>query len=367
MRVYMMGFRGFPGVQGGIETHCMELSTRLVKLGCEVIAFSRPPYANADVTEFQGVRIVPIRSPQAASLELIGHTWSCLNYVRRHEPGIVHLHGIGASLFTGYARRLAPGTVVTIHSISYLQDKWGRLAKAALRRGEAEAARHADELIAVSPLIQSRHPRASLIPNGVSPLFFDHQRAHWRQKPYVLAVGRINADKGIPELLQAWQMLPEDVRCHFDLVVVGSPAPQDAAAQQLVEHASQDPTVHFVGSQPLEEVSSLMTGAALFVHPSHYEGHPISVVEALAAGVNVLTSDIPEIMALDSPTIRTFPVRNVEALRDGILQGLRHPLSEKVREQEVERMASLYDWNALAARTLEVYRSALAKNSRSRG
>jgi glycosyltransferase involved in cell wall biosynthesis len=344
----------------------MELSIRLVKLGCEVIAFSRPPYADPNITEHCGVRIVPVKAPRSASLELIGHMWSCLRVAKRMGPGIVHLHGIGAALFTRWANRFADGTVVTIHSISHLQDKWGRLAKAVLRRGEQEAALHADALIAVSPLIQNRHPRAALIPNGVSDLFFCRNGGALRPKPYVLTVGRINTDKGFPELIEAWQALPVRIRQTYDLVIVGSPAPLDKVAQRLIQATRRIPSVHLVGGQPLEEVASLVAGASLFVHPSHHEGLPISVIEALAAGVSILTSDLPEILALQSPAIRTFPAREVQALRDGMAWGLDDPVPESIRQTEASRMMTHYDWNALTIKTLEVYRAALSRRSGSR-
>ena len=58
MKVVVCGTRGFPNVQGGVEKHCEELYSRLVKLGCDVLVFTRTPYISKDkrIIEWKGIK-----------------------------------------------------------------------------------------------------------------------------------------------------------------------------------------------------------------------------------------------------------------------------------------------------------------------
>lgn len=53
MRIMVLGLRGFPGIQGGVETHAEKLYPLLVKLGCEVKVLTRSPYVKKKITRFE--------------------------------------------------------------------------------------------------------------------------------------------------------------------------------------------------------------------------------------------------------------------------------------------------------------------------
>jgi hypothetical protein len=56
MKIIVLGTRGFPNVQGGVETHCENLYPRLAGLGCDVTVLTRRPYVDPGVTSHRGVR-----------------------------------------------------------------------------------------------------------------------------------------------------------------------------------------------------------------------------------------------------------------------------------------------------------------------
>jgi hypothetical protein len=76
LRVTMLGLRGFPNVQGGVERHVENLSRELSHLGCSVEAIVRSPYVskNAD-QEWQGIRLRRLWSPRVKGLEPFVHTF----------------------------------------------------------------------------------------------------------------------------------------------------------------------------------------------------------------------------------------------------------------------------------------------------
>ena len=72
MKVIVLGTRGIPNIQGGVETHCEELYPRLVALGIDVILVTRKSYVtDLTITEYKGVKLKHIFTPKKKSIEAI--------------------------------------------------------------------------------------------------------------------------------------------------------------------------------------------------------------------------------------------------------------------------------------------------------
>jgi glycosyltransferase involved in cell wall biosynthesis len=100
----------------------------------------------------------------------------------------------------------------------------------------------------------------------------------------VLFVGRLSIEKGVPVLLEAWSMLEKR---GMELVIVGD----GPLMEGLDTEAVRD--VRFLGPQPPGEVRRLMLSSRALVFPSiWYEGQPMVLLEALAAGLPLAASDI---------------------------------------------------------------------------
>jgi glycosyltransferase involved in cell wall biosynthesis len=123
----------------------------------------------------------------------------------------------------------------------------------------------------------------------------------------VLYLGRLTPEKGIDTLLRAWERSPERLR----LVVAGS-GPLEAAVR-----ANAPARVDVVGALPPAQVRSLLLSARALVFPSMwFEGHPLVPVEAAAAGLPVVLSDLGAMTDLFSPGAEEllFPPGDVDAL-----------------------------------------------------
>jgi hypothetical protein len=76
IRVLMMGLRGFPEVQGGVETHAEHLCPLLVEMGCDVTVLVRSPYQHAWVgPEWKGVKFVSLWAPKSKGGEAFLHSF----------------------------------------------------------------------------------------------------------------------------------------------------------------------------------------------------------------------------------------------------------------------------------------------------
>jgi glycosyltransferase involved in cell wall biosynthesis len=361
MRIVVLGTRGFPGVQGGVEAHCENLYPRLVSLGCEVTVFTRKPYVDPSVSENKGVKLIPLSCPKNKFLEAFIHTRKGIAAAKKLEPDILHIHAIGPALFAPLARRLGIKVVVTHHGPDYERKKWNWFARMVLKLGERRAVKYADELIAVSQVIADKIERkygrkAKVIPNGITlPEIAKTDEALRKygleRGKYILAVGRFVPEKGLDVLIGAWKRLRVE---GWKLVIAGDADHPDKYSERVKKAAKENPDIvltGFLSGQPLAE---LYSHAGLFVLPSYYEGLPIVLLEAMSYGLSCVVSDIPANREVGLAEDRFFEVGNSEALAAKIKEFAAKPLSEEEKRQLRESVAKKYDWQDIAAKTLHV-------------
>lgn len=129
-----------------------------------------------------------------------------------------------------------------------------------------------------------------------------HQPHHKR----LLYTGRLSAAKGVPILLQALQQV---VRQHPDLTLtlVGD-GPDRPALERLANELDLTPYLKFVGYQSQDAVREYLHNSDIFVLPSFSEGLPVALMEALAAGVPVVTTSVAGISELVEQDINGYLV-----------------------------------------------------------
>lgn len=347
----MTGLRSIEA-QGGIETHVRELASRLAKRDIKVEVVERSPYSSPNCCD-DGIVRSPLWSLRNQSLEAISNTFAAVLWAGWRRPNVLHIHGIGPALMTPLAKLLGLRVVVTHHGRDYNREKWGTLAKLALRAGEWSALKLADEVIAVSSRLGDELSTESsrtvhAIPNGVSRPVQGGDAAPRLDYTYVLAVGRLVPEKRHVDLICAF--LAAD-RGDVHLVIAGGADHESAYSSDLRSLAASSPKVHLLGAIPWAEVQALYAGARVFVIPSTHEGLPIALLEAMVAGCRVIASDIPPHLEVDLPQKSYFPVGNVEALAGRIDDALQQP-SARI---DWTRQLARFDWNLVVEQTVQVY------------
>jgi len=193
------------------------------------------------------------------------------------RPVIFHLHGGGFLEFFGkqryVGRRLIRATLDSVSSIVVLSESW----KAAVTR-------------------ICGNQNISVIHNPIQCPSDVGDTGTQRQMDKLLFVGRLNREKGVYDLLEAMSRLSSEFRS-ISLVVAG-----DGDSAELMAYARSlqvEDRIHTVGWIPQDEVAALLRSASVFVLPSYYEAMPMALLEAMSAGIPVVTSRvgaIPEIV-----------------------------------------------------------------------
>ena len=361
MRIAVVGTRGIPDIQGGIETHCQELYPRLAAMGHEVTVYRRRAYTNGKQESFRGVRLKDLPSPRIKSLEAITHTLLAILAARRDKAEIVHIHGIGPSLLAPLARIAGMKVVVTNHGADYKRKKWGAVAKAVLRAGESIGSKSANAIIAVSAeagrqlAAKYRRTDVKVIFNGVVPPRRSESTAAidtlgLTKEQYVVALGRFVVEKGFHELIEAWSGISD--KKGYRLVIAGDADHPDSYSRMLKTRAAEAGVI-LPGFIKGEKLNELMSHARLFVMPSSHEGLPIALLEAMSYGLDVVASDIEACRLPQLTPGDHYPLGDIEALREL----LRTKLNQPRRQREYD--LADYDWDRIAAETDRVYVAAM--------
>jgi len=358
MKIVVVGTRGIPEIQGGVETHCQELYPRLAAMGHDVTVICRSCYTGPDhPSEYRGVKLVRVHAPRRKSLEAIVHTTLALIKARRLKPDVVHIHAVGPALLSPLARLLGMKVVFTNHGPDYDRQKWGRMAKAVLRGGERMGARYANEVIVISKVIArimaDNYGRTdcNLIFNGVnipvkstSTNYIESLGLSPRR--YIVAIGRFVKEKGFHDLIEAFSRAD----CPgIKLAIAGDADHPDAYSAALKALAARTPGVVLTGFIRGEKMNQLMTNAALFAMPSYHEGLPIALLEAMSYDLDVAVSDIPANRIAELAEDDFFPAGNIDELASLLRGKLSAGLTPRIHN------LSAYNWDSIARRTAEVY------------
>lgn len=366
LRVMMLGLRGFPQVQGGIETHAEHLAPLLVQQGCDLEVIARAPYQPSHIgANWHGVKFTRLWAPKSKGLEAIVHTFLGVLYAAIKRPDILHIHAIGPALMTPLARLLGLKVVVTHHGPDYDRQKWGKFAKFVLRTGEWAGMRFSNGRIVISnvirDLVASKHSvQSEIIRNGVNMPDLEASESHLGQfglmkQRYILLVSRLVPEKRHFDLIDAFNRANLD---GYKLVLVGTSDHPDAYLAKLERQANHHPDIVMTGFQKGEVLQSLYTHAALFVLPSSHEGLSISLLEALSYGLPVLASDIPANLELELNPAVYFELGNVEMLAEKIRSKLQHPQSYEAKMDKRAWVDSQFNWRKVAEKTYSEYRRA---------
>ncbi|WAL62599.1 glycosyltransferase family 4 protein [Thermocoleostomius sinensis] len=371
MKIAVIGAKGLPPTQGGIEHYCAEIYPRMIAQGHSVDLFARSSCISLspfDYYDFEGIRVISLPCPGKKGLDAMSSSVLGALFSLGAGYDIIHFHALGPALFTWLSRiSCSAKIVVTCHGLDWKRDKWGKLSSRLIRWGEQAAVNFADELIVVSEELRSyfqkTYDRQTLyIPTAPAryaasdPTFAFGSSLQLQPRRYILFLGRLVPEKCPNLLLKAFQSLRlED----WKLVFVGGNSDTPAFKAKLIHSAGNDPNVLFTGELRGSQLAEIVRGAGLFVLPSKLEGLPLAMLEAMVEGIPVLASDIlPHRQLLKDDRGLLFQVGQVDSCAASLNWAIQHPQEMKLMAERARQYVRLnYTWEQITAANLDVYKS----------
>ena len=260
----------------------------------------------------------------------------------------------------------------TIHDMTcWLMPEVHSEANRRADRNFAAILKRADALIAVSQSTKDDAVRVlglppekvTVIHSGVSPAFFRVPKAaieaikqkYRLTRPYVLFTGTIEPRKNIEALLDAYGALPPALREEFEIVAAG---PIGWASQETIARLEG---VRYLGYVSELDLPPLTAAATAFAYPSLYEGFGFPVVQAMAAGVPVITSNVSSLPEVTAGAALLIDPRSNSELRAALARLLESSdLRDKLGACGAAR-AREFQWDVCAAKSLQFFESVLTQ------
>ncbi|MGH9027247.1 MAG: glycosyltransferase [Acidimicrobiia bacterium] len=299
-------------VPAGAERSLAELAPRYSERGVTLdVAFLREAAGLQDELLRAGARLYEISDRRVGGIRKLH------SLIRERRPDLVHTTLFEADISGRLAARISRVPVVS----TLANDKYGadHLANPYLRPWKVRATQVLDlatvravaRLHAVSSFVANvmarrlhfPRNRIDVIHRGRDPQMLGRRNPRRRARaraelgiasdtPVLLAVARQDQHKGLDGLLQALPLVGSEAD-NLRLLVAGRDGSQTSALNQLVRRLGLEEAVTFLGVR--SDVPELLSAADVFVLPSHREGFPGSVLEAMALELPIVVSDLPQV------------------------------------------------------------------------
>lgn len=268
-----------------------------------------------------------------------------------------------------------PGRLVfTLHDLSPFSNPefYPPAIRLRLQRGFAQSIRRADEIICVSEFtlqhLAERFPteaaRARVIHHGVDDIYRrvrtsdEIEQVLGRlqvRRPYILCLGKLQARKNTIRIIEAFHQLKKETRAPHKLVMAGRKMWTSSEVYPLVRRLGLEDDIVFPGHVADNDLPALYRGAEVLVFPSLFEGFGMPVLEAMASGCPVVTSNVTSLPEVAGDAAVLVDPTRTEDIANGIHSVLR---DGGFRNQLIERgliRASHYTWARTAAEVMKVY------------
>jgi glycosyltransferase involved in cell wall biosynthesis len=175
-------------------------------------------------------------------------------------------------------------------------------------------------------------------------------------RDYVLFIGGSDPRKNVVTLLKAYGTLSE-IHSRTALVLVGSMQKRSEQIYKIIRENDLERDVMMVGDITQDALRVLYSQAAVFVLPSLYEGFGMPVLEAMACGAPVITSNTSSMPEVAGDAAVFIKPTDAEALGISIRTVLKDRKARETMKAKGFVRAKLFSWETAAKQTLEVYRN----------
>lgn len=303
---------------GGAEVVTATLTLDAHRRGHQVTLASAGGF-RAEALGSAGVRLLDIATDGRRPRDLLSAMCTLRRFAHQDRPDVIHAHNVKAALVARGAVGAKASLVTTVHGV----------AASELRAAGRILRWSSDRVIAVSPyvadqLISSGVPeaRVEVIENTVTPLP-THSRAAARARLgldtdsgaaplVVLCAARMTNQKRHDLLIEAWAEIPTG------LLLLAGDGPNRVGIERRVEELGLSHRVRLLGERT--DVDWLLAASDVLVLPTDWEGLPISLLEAMAAGVPAVVSRVGGVIETLGSGVALVEPGSAAALRNGLVR-----------------------------------------------
>jgi glycosyltransferase involved in cell wall biosynthesis len=179
------------------------------------------------------------------------------------------------------------------------------------------------------------------------------------ESKFILAIGSSDPRKNITTLVNAYAILPEDLRAEYHLAIVWTAPVLATSISKIIQDLGISQFVRFLFQVSNADLAFLYNEASLFVFPSLYEGFGLPILEAMACGTPVIASNNSSIPEISGDAALLVEAGDAQGISGAMLHVLTDDkLASEMAQKGLKRNAA-FSWEKCARETLSVYRKVL--------
>ena len=385
IKIAICGTRGVPANYGGFETFAEELGSLLVSRGYEVTVFCRyySDDKSAKIPEYKGMKCRYVKAFKHKYFETpLSTLFSFVDPIIK-DVDIVLLCNAANSPFAFIPRILGKPVVINLDGIERERRKWNWIGKLWYRIGEVTSVLFGSALISDANYIQQYYKKkykrnSSVIRYGARHLEIEFAKdkikgnfdlisnkysakfTEFKLTPgkYILYVSRLEPENNADKVILAYNLLPDDLRQNFPLVIVGDAPYSEDFKKRLREIACTE--VVFLGYQFGVDYILLQSGAYIYVQATEVGGTHPALVEAMGFANSIVANSVEEHHEVVEDVASFYKFNDIKDLSRILLDLL---LSEdKVlenRKRAFDRAMTEYKWSSICEQYENLFRENL--------
>jgi len=359
-------------IKAGIGNYVVNLVKELSKIDKSNNYLIIANKDNADFFDLNNKNFETFIAPKYTTIKLLRLLWEQLKLpfiLKKNNVDLLHSPGFVAPLIK------TTKSVVTIHDMTFFSHAKYHTIFKQIYFGKMIplSARNTDAIIADSNNTKEEIGKYLDIPgNKITTVYlgagkeFKPIRKTTAQKilldkygihhKFVLFVGMIEPRKNLARLVEAFKNAKDR---NTKLVIVGKKGWHTKELSNTIKKVELQNDVIFTGYVPDEDLIMFYNATEFFIYPSLYEGFGIPVIEAMACGCPVITSNISSMKEISGDSAILVEPQNVENITTAIKKLLKNKsLRKELSKSGIER-AKFFTWKITAEKTLDVYNKVL--------
>lgn len=173
------------------------------------------------------------------------------------------------------------------------------------------------------------------------------------RQPYILYVGMLEPRKNIEGLIRSFSLLKKERK--YKLVIIGKKGWMYDEIFSLVKKLHLEERIIFMGYVPDDVLPAVYSAAACFVYPSFYEGFGFPVIEAMACGCPVITSNNSSLKEISGDAALLISPTDINQIAKTLEIILKSKEEREKRKKAGLRQAKLFKWDIFAKETKKIY------------
>ncbi|MEI9922059.1 MAG: glycosyltransferase family 1 protein [Bacteroidota bacterium] len=291
--------------------------------GNEYFLYTPKVRQNPEVQKYLSLNV---RQPEKNKIGSLWRTFSIVDDIKKDKLDVYH--GLSNEL----PMRRMPGirTVLTVHDLIFLRfpEYYGMIDVTIYKWKLKNACAVADVIVAVSQqtandlndFLDVDEKKIKVVYQGCHPSFYkkasieDVRKKYGLPDEFLLFVGTLEKRKNAGLILKALSRLKNEI----PVVLVGKPTKYIADLEGIIKQYDLRDRVKFIHNAAFADLPAIYQAASLFIYPSVFEGFGIPIVEAIASGVPVITSNGSCFSEAGGPDCIYVNPSNPEELADAI-------------------------------------------------